>query len=325
MNINVEEMLQQELEQGQGQSGEGDYFFMNDVDLTNVPCPVEAESIIVMPPRSSTLPRPLHRTDPATVPGVPVEAVSVFRLEKAEVKAEPPNFHDWRSICPELSIFLDNLSKIQEEVRSVQSCQWQAWPEALSYEVDPEDSDVVDTQVFEDAMRDNVDTDTDTKAPNWTVLPFLHTFPATDPSKSTWVKSCTDLFPFTTSLLQRVPNIRTALFSRLSPNTQLTGHTGWEDLANHVLRVHVSVDIPDQETGLCGLYCNGEVQHHSPRSIMVFDDSKFHYAFNFSPADRIVLIIDIMRPSGMSLGKIRIRTNGKEQRVVIIQYCCNSA
>ena len=39
---------------------------------------------------------------------------------------------------------------------------------------------------------------------------------------------------------------------------QLSYHTGWEDLANYVLRVHISLVIP--ETGACGLVVEDEVR-----------------------------------------------------------------
>ena len=38
--------------------------------------------------------------------------------------------------------------------------------------------------------------------------------------------------------------MRTALFSRLEPNTTLGAHTGWADLANHVLRLHIPLVVP---------------------------------------------------------------------------------
>ena len=61
------------------------------------------------------------------------------------------------------------------------------------------------------------------------------------------------------------------------------------------------MDIPD-EVDTCGLHVEGETQYHKPNSILVFDDSKTHFAFNNSTKDRIVLIIDIMRPITMALG-----------------------
>lgn len=50
---------------------------------------------------------------------------------------------------------------------------------------------------------------------NWTVFPFLHTFPALDESKKTWVSSTCAHCPKTTAILQKIPNIKIALFSRL--------------------------------------------------------------------------------------------------------------
>jgi hypothetical protein len=46
-----------------------------------------------------------------------------------------------------------------------------------------------------------------------------------------------------------------------------------------------------------------QVQYHQLGEIMVFDDSKNHRAFNHSEnEDRIVLIVDLMRPKGSPLG-----------------------
>ena len=43
---------------------------------------------------------------------------------------------------------------------------------------------------------------------------------------------------------------------------------------------------------------------HEPHTILVFDDSKIHEAFNRSPdQERVVLIVDLLRPPGMPLGR----------------------
>jgi aspartyl/asparaginyl beta-hydroxylase (cupin superfamily) len=39
-----------------------------------------------------------------------------------------------------------------------------------------------------------------------------------------------------------------------------------------------------------------KVRHHEEDSILVFDDSKSHLAFNDSSSERVVLIVDILRP-----------------------------
>ena len=107
------------------------------------------------------------------------------------------------------------------------------------------------------------------------------------------------------TLLKQIPNVRTALFSRLSPNTSLKFHTGWKDLANHVLRCHICLYIPEEDK--CGLEVGNSIDYRETRlysqdDIIVFDDSKLHRAFNISKEDRIVLIVDIMRPSDIPLG-----------------------
>jgi hypothetical protein len=100
-------------------------------------------------------------------------------------------------------------------------------------------------------------------------------------------------------LLKSLPNIRTALFSRLGPGTKLSYHTGttitvtvtvnitititititiniiifiiiftnntnigWADLANYVLRCHINIKVPDPADGLCGLCVNEKIEHH---------------------------------------------------------------
>lgn len=89
------------------------------------------------------------------------------------------------------------------------------------------------------------------------VFPFVHTFPACDESRRTWIESTCSRCPTTSALLRRVPNIRTALFSRLGGGSRISGHRGWADLANHVLRCHLPLKVPSD--GPCGLWVNEEV------------------------------------------------------------------
>ena len=181
-------------------------------------------------------------------------------------------YYNWQEIYPELKILLDNINDLITESETIST--WVPWPE-----------------------------DHYTTGSDWTVFPFLHTFPASDISKMTWIQSTSLHCPKTLSLLKRIPNIRTALFSRLGPGTKLSYHTGWADLANYVLRCHINIKIPNpEEDGLCGLCVNEIIEYHRQGDIIVFDDSKKHYAFNDSNSDRIVLIVDILRPLSIPLG-----------------------
>jgi len=185
-----------------------------------------------------------------------------------------PNFYNYWEVFPEeLDEIKNNIDVIAEEALRVAQNPWIPWPE--------------------DALNSG-------NAQDWTVFPFLHTFPVLDESRSRWISSTMAACPKTAALLRKLPNVRTALLSRLDANTELKTHTGWSDLANYVLRVHVCLSVPAQET--CGLWVNGEVRYHVRGEIIVFDDSKRHMAFNNSDNERIVLIFDILRPLDVALG-----------------------
>lgn len=191
--------------------------------------------------------------------------------------AEAPAFYDWRATFPFLSTLLRYAPVIWQEVKSTKLSRWFDWPEAHLYDKE--------------------------RGHTWKVMPFCHTFPANDPSKTTWLPDSLAAFPFTATLLQRIPGLRTALFSRMGPSTTLTPHQGWAALSNHVLRVHLPLYIPDEGSNPCGLVVEGEVQHHRSGGFIVFDDSKTHFAFNKHKSEnRFVLIFDLVRPPGLPLG-----------------------
>lgn len=85
----------------------------------------------------------------------------------------------------------------------------------------------------------------------------MHTFPASDESQRTWIEGNCSRCPATSALLRHVPNIRSALFSRLGAGSRTSKHRGFADLANHVLRCHLSLKVPSD--GACGLWVNEEV------------------------------------------------------------------
>ena len=102
--------------------------------------------------------------------------------------------------------------------------------------------------------------------------------------------------------------LRTALFSQMAPRSVLEEHTGWADLANNVLRLHIPLVVPnnsgvdEENDDLCGTWVDGCVETHAVGRPLLFDDSKIHRAFNYSDRDRIVLIVDLARPERLPLG-----------------------
>ncbi|KAJ0411334.1 hypothetical protein ATCC90586_005743 [Pythium insidiosum] len=190
-----------------------------------------------------------------------------------------PNFYSYREFFPELEVLKTHYDVIREEMEAVmQGTSWPFWPEKHYTEGESE----------------------------WRVFPFCYTFPAHDATKTTWVNATSAMCPRTVAILQSIPNLRTALFSKLGPNTTLSAHRGWADLSNHILRCHLGLIVPTLENGkpCCSMVVGGEVVDHAERELMVFDDSKLHYAYNNHPEQtRLVLIVDLYRPDHLPRGR----------------------
>jgi aspartyl/asparaginyl beta-hydroxylase (cupin superfamily) len=180
-------------------------------------------------------------------------------------------FYHWKQLYPELATFLPAIEDIERELNA--SSLWQDWPETYLYET----------------------------GASWKVIPFCATFPGNDASATRWNPHFLQRFPVTVGLLKQIPNLRTAGFSKLGPHTSLDYHHGWADLSNHVLRCHLPITVPKGDV-LCGVICETDFQFHKRGEWMVFDDSKRHKAFNHSEDDRVVLIVDLQRPSYIPKG-----------------------
>ena len=186
-----------------------------------------------------------------------------------------PPYQSIQKIYPDIPIIESlltpqNLSTIIQEATSIP--QWTAWPETQHYNNNNENDE-----------------------PSWTVFPLCHTFPANDITKRKFISSTCAHVPRTTDLLKQYLGtaLRTALFSRLDPETTLAPHTGWKDLANHVLRLHIPLVVPSGN--YCGTWVDGCVENQCIGKVLCFDDSKVHRAFNYSQEERIVLIVDLIR------------------------------
>ncbi len=110
----------------------------------------------------------------------------------------------------------------------------------------------------------------------------------------------TNKFPETTKILKKIPNLRTALFSKLGPKTTLKPHRGWADLSNYVLRTHLGIQVPN---GKCGIVVKNSFRQIEEGSLITFDDSKLHYGINETDKERVVLIVDIERPWWVPFGE----------------------
>jgi|TARA_B110000208_G_C11657956_1_gene390521 ornithine lipid ester-linked acyl 2-hydroxylase len=202
--------------------------------------------------------------------------------ELDEESARHANYYPWEDIyghVSELHELVANYEVIRDEMAQI-GTKWCPWPETNLYEGQGEE---------------------------WKVVPFVHTFPGNDENASIWMEKFCKLCPKTVALLKQIPGIRTALLSRMGPQTRLSAHRGWADLANHVLRCHLSLNIPGVKGDhKCGLWVRGEKRYHVNGELICFDDSKLHKAFNnHSTEMRSVLIFDLYRPDDLPRGTAR--------------------
>lgn len=95
--------------------------------------------------------------------------------------------------------------------------------------------------------------------------------------------------PFTTSILQQIPNLKIAGFSRLGAGAHIKPHKGYSD---EVLRCHLGLVVPE---GDCGLKVEETVYQWQEGKAFIFNDRLLHEAWNYTEADRYVLLLDTYR------------------------------
>ena len=180
-------------------------------------------------------------------------------------------FYDYKKVYPELEILKDNRNKIIEEVENINKLKWDDWPE-------------------KDLYKDDM---------SWKVFPFY--------GFNIWITHNCDMCPEITKIIKKIPNLRTASLSKFKSKTKLKPHKGYANLSNDILRCHYGIKVPD----LCYIYVENDKQQMKNNEIIVFDDSKTHYAENLGDDDRIVLILDINRPDYIKKGESDYIDNGE--------------
>lgn len=100
------------------------------------------------------------------------------------------------------------------------------------------------------------------------------------------------LFPKTMDILNSIPGMSTAYFSILSAKTRIPAHPGDTDA---YYRVHLGLSIPATLPG-CGLEVAGMRKSWREGKCTIFNDAYCHSAWNETDSERVVLIVDIMRP-----------------------------
>jgi beta-hydroxylase len=104
-------------------------------------------------------------------------------------------------------------------------------------------------------------------------------------------KNCAQA-PFTTSLLEKVPNIEISWFSILSPGYHIPPHQG---VTKGILRAHLGLIIPKKAEN-CRIRVDKQIQHWEPGKVFVLDDTFEHEVWNDTEEERVILIFDFDRP-----------------------------
>jgi beta-hydroxylase len=110
-----------------------------------------------------------------------------------------------------------------------------------------------------------------------------------------YTKSCDPLAlrlcPQTCALLQRMPNVKLAMFSILEPGSRILPHSG---LFRGCYRYHMGIETPQDDA--CFISLGGETYSWRDGQDVLFDDTFEHYVVNNTDKRRIVLFLDVERP-----------------------------
>jgi beta-hydroxylase len=98
--------------------------------------------------------------------------------------------------------------------------------------------------------------------------------------------------PRTEAVVQQIPGLMMAGFSKLAPGAHIVPHCGYEGYAGYVLRVHLGLDVPED----CAIRVGSETRHWEQGRCFVFDDSTEHEAWNNGNHSRTVLLCDFLNP-----------------------------
>jgi len=98
--------------------------------------------------------------------------------------------------------------------------------------------------------------------------------------------------PETWRIMQKIPGLKTAMFSIFEPGKHLKPHRG---PYNGVLRLHLGLIVPEPRDKLA-IRVSDQVCHWEEGKALVFDDAYEHEAWNHTDKTRVVLFVDFVKP-----------------------------
>jgi len=100
------------------------------------------------------------------------------------------------------------------------------------------------------------------------------------------------LCPRTTLLVESIPGLVTAGFSRLVPGAHIKPHMGYDEYSRYVLRLHLALETNSD----CALRVANEIRKWEEGRAFVFCDAVEHEAWNRGTTTRTVLLLDFKNP-----------------------------
>jgi ornithine lipid ester-linked acyl 2-hydroxylase len=98
--------------------------------------------------------------------------------------------------------------------------------------------------------------------------------------------------PLTTRLVEAIPGMVMAGFSRLSPGTHIKPHVGYGGWAQYVLRCHLGLVVNDG----CEMRVGPETRKWQAGKVTIFCDATEHEVWNRGTTERVVLLLDFRNP-----------------------------
>jgi ornithine lipid ester-linked acyl 2-hydroxylase len=98
--------------------------------------------------------------------------------------------------------------------------------------------------------------------------------------------------PETVRVLQKIPGMKSAMFSILAPRKHIPPHRG---VYKGVLRYHLGLIVPGPE-GSCRIRVGNDVCCWKEGKSLIFDDSHEHEVWSDCDSHRVVLFVDFLRP-----------------------------
>jgi aspartyl/asparaginyl beta-hydroxylase (cupin superfamily) len=98
--------------------------------------------------------------------------------------------------------------------------------------------------------------------------------------------------PETMRLLGKIPGVKTAFFSILSPHKHIPAHRG---AYNGVLRFHLGLLVPEPRAQV-RIRIGNDFRNWTEGKALIFDDTFNHEVWNDTDGYRVVLFVDFTRP-----------------------------